>query len=164
MPHDQIAKLPIIEAVQWQIKTRTERRRLIRERGENEAVPLVNRQAVQREIAPVEAVARLPGRRLNELAAQTVSPAVIRTHDPGRGKAAFRSPAQRGSAMPTGVVESARDADLAAHHQDRLVTHLEGTEGTRCAKVTRTADVEPVAVPDLSHFPLVVRRIKIIRR
>ena len=60
MPHDEIAKLPIIEAVQWQIKTRTERRRLIRERGENEAVPLVNRQAVQREIAPVEAVARLP--------------------------------------------------------------------------------------------------------
>src|ERR1700682_1686474 len=164
MPYDQIAQLPIIEAVQWQIKTCTERRRLIRQCGENEAVPLANRQAVQREIAPVEAVAVLPGRRLQEIAAQTVSPAVIRTHDSGRGESTFRGPAQRGSPMPTGVVEGARDAVLAAHHQDRLITHLEGTKGARRANITRTADVDPIPVPDPGHFQLVVRWIKIKRR
>src|ERR1700704_2578029 len=66
--------------------------------------------------------------------------------------------------MPAGIVKSAREAVLAAHHQKRLVTHLEGAEGARCINVTRTADVDPVPIPDLGHFPLVVRRIKIKRR
>src|SRR4029077_4390782 len=164
MPYREIPQPPIIEPVQRQIKSRREWRRLIRQRGENETVPLIDRQAVQREIAHVEAIAVLLGRGLHEIAAQTVSPAVIRTHDAGGGKSALRASAQRGSPMPTGVVEGARDQVLGAGHEDRLVTHLEGAEAARCADLTRAADVDPVAVPDLGHFPLVVRRIEIKRR
>jgi len=85
---------------------------VIRQCGENETVPLVNRQAVQENCA-CRSRRRAAGRGLQQIAAQTVSPAVIRTHDSGSGESAFRSPAQRGSPMPTGVVEGARDAVLA---------------------------------------------------
>jgi len=76
---------------------RPERRRLIGQCGENETVPLIDRQAVQREIAPC----RKPSPCCLKMSARDHRADCISScdtaHDPGGGKSTLRASAQHGS-------------------------------------------------------------------
>jgi hypothetical protein len=59
VPHDELVELPVIEPLGRQVETGREGRRIGRQRSKHKAVPLHRRQAIERVVAHVEAIAGL---------------------------------------------------------------------------------------------------------
>src|SRR5580704_7404944 len=66
--------------------------------------------------------------------------------------------------MPAGVVEAAQFSCVIADKENALVRDLESTERTRQLHSFRAANIDPVAKPDASQFPLVLCAVEIKMR
>src|SRR4029077_8795769 len=164
MSYREARHLPVIEPVDGQIEALLKCWGPLGERHENEAVPFGQRQVVERKFLAIEAIPGLHRGGLQQLTLQAVAPAMVGTHDTGRGEAAGAAAAQRRPAMAAGVEEGACDVVLAAYHQDRLRVQIERDVAARLVEGAGAAYVDPVALPDLLEFALVVCRIKVVGR
>ncbi len=153
MADDQFLQRPGIEPIQRQIENLLEGRRLVGQRDEHEAAPLLDADLVQRIVGDVEAAGMGLGGSAQQIPLQIVNPGMVRTDDGAGTQRTFGFAAQGRAAMPAGIVKTLQRALIVAHQEQLLIAEFEGLKGARLRQAAGSAHVHPVAVPDRAAAP-----------
>src|ERR1700722_6325721 len=86
---------------------------------------------------------------------------MIRTDDAPATQHAFGLAAQRRSTMPAGVVKALQDPRIVTYQEYFLVAQSERLKRAGAREVARTADINPVAVPDSLQPPFILPRVEV---
>src|SRR6266436_2290239 len=86
MADDQFSQGPRIQPMQRQVENLFKRRRIVGQGNEDETIPFLDADLVQRKIGHVEAAGMSFGGRAQQVALQVVNPRVVRTDDAARAQ------------------------------------------------------------------------------
>src|SRR5258707_13643526 len=100
---DQLSQGPRVEPIQRQIENLFERRRIVGQRSEDETIPFLHADLVQRKIGHVEAAGVSLGGRAQQVPLQVVGPRMVRADDAAGAQYSLGLAAQGRAAMLTGV-------------------------------------------------------------
>src|SRR6202051_2583465 len=102
---DQLSEGPCVEPIQRYIEVLFKRRRIVGQRNEDESIPFLDADFVEREIGHVETARVSLGGRAQQVPLQVVNPRVVWTDDGAGTQNPLGLPAQSCTAMPAGIVK-----------------------------------------------------------
>src|ERR1035438_937204 len=101
---------------------------MVGQRNEDETIPLLDADLVEREIRHIETARMGLGGRAQQISLQVVNPRMVRTDDGPGAQQSIGLAAQGRAAMPAGVVEPLQNTLIIAHQKYPLVAQFKGTE------------------------------------
>src|SRR5882724_5768694 len=138
---DQLSEGPRVEPIQRQIENLLKRRRIVGQRNEDESIPFLHADLVERKIGHIETAGVSFRRSAQQIPLQIVSPSVVRTDDGAGAQQSIGLAAQGGAAMPAGVVKALQDTPIVAYQEYPLVAQFKRSERARTRHVAGSADI-----------------------